>query len=396
MVVLTVSQLNRYISYKFKEDSKLRGIILRGEISNFTAHRSGHFYFTLKDDEASVKAVMFRSNAQKVKFIPQDGMSVIVMGSISVFERDGVYQIYVIDIQPDGAGAASVALEQLKEKLRKLGVFDESQKRKLPAFPQKIGIVTALGGAALQDVINILSRRYPVGELCIFPAAVQGEEAPDSICRGIIQAGKSGCDVLIVGRGGGSAEDLSAFNTEKVAMCIYNSSIPVISAVGHETDITVSDLAADMRAPTPSAAAELAAPSVSYLKENIDFLLKRIRSTASNSISECENRYGRILRKLLAFSPENKLEKGEKELISLVKRLDIAFNRHLNEKEKKFMALAAEMEALSPLKVMQRGYSLVYRDEKILIDTKDLKVGDDVRIKLADGEFKACVTEKIS
>lgn len=393
MIVLTVTQLNRYIAFKIKEDAKLKGILLKGEISNFTAHRSGHFYFTLKDGESAVKAVMFRSYAERVKFMPEDGMSVIVMGSVSVYERDGVYQIYVTDIQPDGVGAASIAVEQLKEKLRKQGVFDESHKRPLPPMPKKIGIVTSATGAALQDVINILSRRYPIGELCVFPAVVQGEAAPDSICRGIITAGKSDCDVLIVGRGGGSLEDLSAFNTEKVAMCIYNSSIPVVSAVGHETDFTVSDLAADMRAPTPSAAAELVSPSAEQLMKNIDFYLNRIRDGAVKALNRSQNRLDVLSGKLAVFSPEYKVQKNEKDFISLENRLKAAYNTKISECERRFLTAVSKMEAMSPLKVMSRGYSLVYKGKKIIADTKNLKIGDNVDVMLAEGRFSACVTE---
>lgn len=392
MIVLTVTQLNKYIAFKIKDDPKLRGILLKGEISNFTAHRSGHFYFTLKDGESAVKAVMFRSNAQNVKFIPKNGMSVIVMGSVSVFERDGVYQVYVTDIQPDGIGAVNVAVEQLKEKLRKAGIFDEANKRPLPKLPQKIGVVTSPTGAALQDIINILSRRYPVAELCIFPAVVQGENAADSICRGIISAGKADCDVLIVGRGGGSLEDLSPFNTEKVAMCIYNSSIPVVSAVGHETDFTVADLAADMRAPTPSAAAELVSPSVEQLVNTVDFYIKRIKTLVLQKLSEGENILAHYQGLLGAFSPEYKLEKNEKQLISLIGRMEASYRSKLSECERICLTLISKMEAMSPLKVMQRGYSLTYKNDKILMDTKNLKVGDRIDVMLSGGGFSAEVT----
>lgn len=393
MIVLTVTQLNRYISLKIKDDSKLRGILLKGEISNFTAHRSGHFYFTLKDGESAVRAVMFRSHAEKVKFMPQDGMSVIVMGSVSVYERDGVYQIYVTDIQPDGVGAQNIAIEQLKEKLSKLGVFDAEHKRPLPAMPKKIGVVTSATGAALQDIINILSRRYPIGELCVFPAIVQGENAPDSICRGIIAAGKTDCDVLIVGRGGGSMEDLSAFNTEKVVMCIYNSSIPVVSAVGHETDITISDLAADMRAPTPSAAAELCTPSMQQLTENIIFQLNRIRSSAAKNINEKQSRYDRLASRLAVFSPQYRLEKNDKELISLKNRLETAYRKKISECEKDYLKLVSKLEAMSPLKVLSRGYSMAFKNDRILTDAKQLEIGDNIDIVLENGKFSASVTD---
>lgn len=393
MIVLTVTQLNRYISLKIKDDAKLRGILLKGEISNFTAHRSGHFYFTLKDGESAVKAVMFRSHAERVKFMPKDGMSVIVMGSVSVFERDGVYQVYVTDIQPDGVGAQSIAIEQLKEKLRKLGVFDEAHKRPLPPMPSKIGVVTSATGAALQDIINILSRRYPIGELCVFPAMVQGENAPDSICNGIIDAGKSDCDVLIVGRGGGSLEDLSAFNTEKVAMCIYNSSIPVVSAVGHETDFTISDLAADMRAPTPSAAAELCTPSVQQLMENVSFQLNRVRNCAIRNIAEKQSRFERVSSRLSVFSPQYRLEKNDKELSALISRMQTAYRKKIGECEREYLKLVSKLEAMSPFQVLSRGYSMTFKNKKILTDTKQLEIGDNVDIVLENGRFSASVTE---
>ena len=393
MIVLTVTQLNRYISLKIKDDAKLRGILLKGEISNFTAHRSGHFYFTLKDSESAVKAVMFRSHAEKVKFMPKDGMSVIVMGSVSVFERDGVYQIYVTDIQPDGVGAQSIAIEQLKEKLSRLGVFDEAHKRPLPPMPKKIGVVTSATGAALQDIINILSRRYPIGELCVFPAMVQGENAPDSICMGIIAAGKADCDVLIVGRGGGSLEDLSAFNTEKVAMCIYNSSIPVVSAVGHETDFTISDLAADMRAPTPSAAAELCTPSAEQLMENVSFQLNRVRNYALRNVAEKQSRFERISSRLSVFSPQYRLEKNDKELNALISRMQTAYRKKLGECEREYLTLVSKLEAMSPMKVLSRGYSMTFKNRKILTDTSQLEVGDNVDIVLENGKFSASVTK---
>ena len=257
MPVITVTQINRYIGSILKNDRNIQGIMVRGEISNYVKHfRSGHVYFTLKDSESAIKAVMFANSAARLKFAPEDGMAVIVSGSIGVYERDGAYQLYVNDIIPEGAGAQGAALEQLKRKLQKEGIFDTAHKRPIPAMPKKIGAVTSLSGAAVRDIINVLSRRYPLGEVYAVNALVQGEGAPESVCRGILRAEAAGCDVIIVGRGGGSSEDLSAFNTEKVAYAIYNCKVPVISAVGHETDFTIADLAADLRAPTPSAAAE--------------------------------------------------------------------------------------------------------------------------------------------
>lgn len=329
MPVLTVTQINKYIGFKIKGDKNIQGIMVKGEISNFVRHYSGHCYFTLKDKESSIKAVMFSSAASKLKFNPEDGMSVIVSGSVSVYERDGIYQIYVTDIQPEGVGAVSVALEQLKKKLAKEGIFDMSHKRQLPLMPKKIGAVTSLSGAAVRDIINVLSRRYPIGKLYAVNTIVQGEEAPDSICKGILRAEAAGCDLIIVGRGGGSLEDLSAFNTEKVAYAIYNCKVPVISAVGHETDFTIADMAADLRAPTPSAAAELAVPSAENLKERINILERRLRNAALGIIDRAGDQYTALNSRLSAYSPENRLKLNSERLLSMDKRAEQAFSRYI-------------------------------------------------------------------
>lgn len=394
MVVLSVSQLNKYISFKIKEDRKLQGIMIKGEISNFTAHRSGHFYFTLKDGDSAVKAVMFRSMASRIKFIPENGMNVIALGSISVFERDGIYQIYVTDIQPDGAGSVHIAIEQLKEKLRLAGIFDISHKRALPYMPEKIGVVTSGSGAALQDIINILSRRYPIGELKIFPVQVQGIGAEDEICRGIKNAEDSGCNVIITGRGGGSVEDLSAFNSEKVVMSVYNCKVPVVSAVGHETDFTLTDLAADMRAPTPSAAAELVSCSKEQLINDIDFIRKRIISASVKYLDLKLNHLERVTERLNRYSPVYRLQLDEQHLNQMIKRLESAFGNIISEKERKFITVVSGLEAMSPLKVMCRGYSLVYKEEKIISNSSCLEPGDKVDIKFYKGSAAAEIKER--
>lgn len=390
MPVLTVTQINRYISFRLKEDKNIQGIMVKGEISNFTEHyRSGHLYFTLKDKESALKAVMFASAASRLKFRPEDGMSVIVSGSISVYERDGVYQLYVNDIQPDGAGAVSVALEQLKAKLAKEGIFETSHKRPLPVMPKKIGAVTSLSGAAVRDIVNVLSRRYPIGELYAVNALVQGENAPDSICRGILKAESVGCDVIIVGRGGGSSEDLSAFNTEKVAYAIYNCKVPVISAVGHETDFTIADLAADMRAPTPSAAAELAAPSVQQLSEKLEMLEKRIKNSAIGASDKAKDRYTALNSRLTAQSPDNRLRLAGERLSSLEKRTELAFEKYTSKLDLLLCDKISRLEALSPLNVLSRGYSLVYRENKLINNADELKSGDKIKICFGNGEADA-------
>jgi len=343
----------------------------------------------LKDKECAVKAVMFASSASRLKFRPEDGMAVIVSGSISVYERDGVYQLYVSDIQPDGAGAAGIALEQLKAKLAKAGIFDTAHKRALPIMPKKIGAVTSLSGAAIRDIINILSRRYPLGELYTVNALVQGENAPDSICAGILKAEAAGCDVIIVGRGGGSSEDLGAFNTEKVAYAIYNCKVPVISAVGHETDFTISDLAADMRAPTPSAAAELAAPAAEHLKQKLDILESRMKNAVMSSIEKASDKFSVMNSRLTAQSPENRMKLGVERLKNLESRIRISYAKCISNKNTCLSEQIVKLDSLSPLKVLSRGYSLVYHNDKLINDSKDLRSGDVVRIRFNSGEVNA-------
>ena len=389
MLILSVSQINRYISFKLKEDKKLRGVMIRGEISNFTAHRSGHFYFTLKDNESAIKAVMFRSNAQKVKFMPQDGMNVVAMGSISVFERDGVYQIYVTDIIPDGVGSVYIANQQLREKLRKEGIFDESAKRPVPQLPKKIGAVTSETGAALQDIINVLSRRYPVCELMVFNTLVQGTDAADSISRSMMNAAKADCDVIILARGGGSLEDLSAFNTEKVAYAIYNSSVPVISAVGHETDVTIADLAADLRAPTPSAAAEMVSLSAEQIYGNIKYYEEKLKGLIETCLNNLNAQLEKTNERLLRFSPDQKIEKSILKYGELTKRLDKAYEKIISEKENEFISSVSKLEAMSPVSVLMRGYSLVYKNNRIVSRTSELTENDNVTIRLSDGKATA-------
>ncbi len=395
MPVITVTQINRYIGSVLKNDRNIQGIMVRGEISNYVKHyRSGHVYFTLKDSESAVKAVMFANAAARLKFAPEDGMSVIVSGSIGVYERDGAYQLYVNDIIPEGAGAAGVALEQLKKKLQKEGIFDTAHKRPIPIMPEKIGAVTSLSGAAVRDIINVLSRRYPLCEVYAVNAQVQGEAAPDSICRGILKAEAAGCDVIIVGRGGGSSEDLSAFNTEKVAYAIYNCKVPVISAVGHETDFTIADLAADLRAPTPSAAAELSAPDIASLYERIDILERRAERSAYAALDKAADRFTAINARLLRQSPENRLKLTGERLTALDKRCETAFLRYMDKLERQLSEKAAKLDSLSPLKVLSRGYSLVYKEDKLLSDSESLGKGDKVQIRFGSGGAEAEITDK--
>lgn len=395
MPIITVSQINKYLSSIIKGDRNLQGIMIKGEISNFVCHyRSGHMYFTLKDSQSAIKAVMFASAAARLKFVPEDGMSVIVSGSISVYERDGAYQIYANDIIPEGAGKESMALEQLKRKLQKEGIFDPGHKRPIPVMPKKIGAVTSLSGAAVRDIINVVSRRCPIVEIVAVNALVQGEEAPDSICRGILKAEAMGCDVIIVGRGGGSSEDLSAFNAEKVAYAVYNCKVPVISAVGHETDVSISDLAADMRAPTPSAAAELAVPSTEMLAEKINILERRMQNSLSAAVSGAEERLSGITARLNSQSPQNRLKFTEEKTDALEKRTHRSFQAYLERLEAAVDRKITALENLSPLKVLSRGYSLVYKKDELLSSSESLDNGDRVTIRFGKGGAEVEIIEK--
>ncbi len=396
MPVVTVTQLNKYLGSVFRGDRNLQGIMIKGEISNFVCHyKSGHMYFTIKDSESALKAVMFAQAAARLKFVPEDGMSIVAAGNIVVYERDGVYQINVTDIIPEGKGKETAALEQLKRKLAKEGIFDTAHKRPLPDMPKKIGVVTSLSGAAVRDIINVLSRRWPLGEVYAVNAVVQGQSAPDSICAGILSAESAGCDVVIVGRGGGSSEDLSAFNSEKVAYAVYNCKVPVISAVGHETDVSIIDLAADMRAPTPSAAAELAASvSVDILSDRIRIAEKRLKSAVSSVVSEKEEKTALAGSRLSARSPENLLRLTEERLENLRKRYGFAFASYLGRMESKVNEKIRSLDNLSPLKVLSRGYSLVYKGEELVSDSNKLEKGDIVSIRLGEGGVTAEIKDK--
>lgn len=390
MPVITVSQINRYIASKLKGDRLLQEIMVKGEISNFVRHyKSGHCYFTLKDKESSLKSVMFASAASRLKFEPEDGMEVIAAGSISVFERDGLYQLYVNDIIPEGAGKESVALEQLKKKLAKEGIFSEEHKRPIPGMPRKIGVVTSLSGAAVRDIINVLTRRYPLCEVYAVNALVQGENAPQSVCRGILKAENAGCDVVIVGRGGGSSEDLSAFNAESVARAVYGCKVPVISAVGHEVDYTLTDLAADMRAPTPSAAAELASPDISVISAKTEDMRRRCEKGFSALLDRKAVQLSSAVSRLGAQSPENKLTVMSGRLDSIGRRLESAVNNCLERNRSRLAEAAVRLEGLSPLKILGRGYSLVYKNNSLVRTAGDISEGDTVRLKFGEGEAEA-------
>lgn len=390
-VVLSVSQLNRYVKSIIEQDRNLKTVFVQGEISNFTNHyRTGHYYMTIKDEFSSIKAVMFKTANMRLKFMPENAMSVIIKGRVSVFERDGQYQLYIDDMQPDGIGALSYAFEQLKEKLAKEGLFDAEKKKAIPAYPQRVGVVTSPTGAAVRDIINVISRRFPITELILCPVAVQGDYAAPQIKAAIEEFNKQkAADVLIVGRGGGSIEELWAFNEEIVARAVAASEIPVISAVGHETDFTICDFAADLRAPTPSAAAELAVPDMFQQKEMFGNIRRRLDSVLSDKISA---EYARLeIRKsvLHRMSPQNYVDNLRVRCDRASMAVENAVKQGLTAKSKEFSALCAKLDAMSPLKILARGYSVATRQGRIITDASDVKKGDVINIRVGNGEIES-------
>ncbi len=414
--VISVSQVNKYLKLKMDHDVRLSDIYIGGEISNFTNHvKSGHFYFSLKDSESIIKAVMFRQYASDVKFTPKDGQKVIVRGQVSVFERDGIYQIYVTEMQPDGAGNLALAFEELKEKLKVEGIFDDRHKKPLPSYPEKIGIVTSPTGAAIQDMLNIFKRRYPLCELVLYPALVQGENAAKTVINGIRYFNNiEKVDVIIIGRGGGSAEELWCFNDEMLAREIYASEIPVVSAVGHETDFTISDFSADLRAPTPSAAAELCTPDINTLLFRVSELSQKLNSVIENKLSyynekihNLENRpclsdvqfYIDNMRSKLNFflsrpclsKPEELFEKQKTRLNQNISAVSALSEQLLYKRRFELVNYASKLDGLSPLKVLTRGFSAVTKDKNI-VTAKGLSAGDEISILFHDGTADARVT----
>ncbi len=397
MSIITVTQLNRYIASVVRGDRNLSNILLRGEITDIsTFSRSGknYLFFTLKDSESSVGAIVFNDALKRLKFKPTDGMSAVISGKVTVYEPRGNYRITVNDIIPDGAGKESVSLEQLKKKLSDEGIFAREHKRPVPKMPHKVGVVTSLRGAAVRDIINVISRRFPLTEIYAVNAVVQGENAVDSICRGISKAENAGCDLVIVGRGGGSAEDLSAFNSEKVARAVYNCKIPVISAVGHETDISLCDLASDLRAPTPSAAAELAVPDIQELYGRIELIERRMKNIAETSLTRAESRLRYLTASLSANSPQKKFELNEQKINSLDKNLESAAERYIEKQENILSEKITLLENLSPLKVLARGYTLVYNGDNIVKNSADVNIGDTVKLDFGKGGADAEIKNK--
>jgi exodeoxyribonuclease VII large subunit len=394
--IITVTQINEYIRSMMDGDRLLSSVAIKGEISNYKLYPSGHHYFTLKDEGGAQRCVMFKGNALRMKFRPENGMKIIAMGKISVFPRDGAYQLYCTGLVLDGVGDLYAAFEQLKAKLQAQGLFDPAHKQPLPKFPGTIGIITSSAGAAVHDMLRILRKRYPLTKVLLLPVRVQGVEAPGEIAAAIRYANHH-ClaDLLIVGRGGGSIEDLWAFNDELVARAIYDSQIPVISAVGHEPDVTISDFVADLRAATPSNAAELAVPDQDALRQTLDQLSVAM-ATAMNRQIKMRRQHLDVLAGSAALqSPEGYLQQRRKAVEMLQNRLISAQNMQLSKKQQRFIAMTAKLDAMSPLKVLTRGYAMAQKDGgEIVRSVSQINPGDAVRVSLADGAFTATVTDK--
>lgn len=390
---LTVTELNKYVKDVLDTNPPLTDVFIKGEISNFKAHYSGHFYFSLKDTESALKCVMFRSSASSVGFMPEDGMKVIAHGRVSAYWQGGVYQFYADSLEPDGVGAMHIAVEQLKKKLSEMGLLDEGRKKPLPKIPSAVGVVTSPTGAAVRDIINVCGRRFPFAELVIYPAQVQGEGAAESVAAGIEYFNKrGGVDVLIVGRGGGSIEDLWAFNTETVALAVSRSQIPVISAVGHETDVTVCDLVADRRAPTPSAAAELAVPETERLKVQINNIVSRESAILLRKIGELSERLEQYSRSKVLRTPDAAVNDRQQTLDALCDRLELAQKNLLRKNEAMLKSVSGALSALNPLSVLSRGYSAAFSaDGRVIKNAADLSVGDRIKLRMLGGSIDASV-----
>lgn len=411
---LTVSQLTKYIKYKLDNDVNLREVYLKGEISNFKAHTRGHFYFTIKDEGSRINAVMFASSASKVKFTPEDGMKILVTGRISVYEATGGYQIYVNEMMEDGVGNLYVAFEQLKKKLASEGLFDDRYKKAIPKIPERVGVITAPTGAAIRDIISTINRRFPLTEVILLPSLVQGEGAKEDIVRQIKRAENYNLDVLIVGRGGGSIEDLWAFNEEIVARAIYECSIPVISAVGHEIDFTIADFVADLRAPTPTGAAEIAVPNKTDVINYINQLSLRSRKATGTILELKKKKLDSIKGHYILNNPLDlysaKIQKLDYLTESLVKNYKVIIDKEkiklnniktrplfsnplviLDKTKQKYTNILSKLDALSPLKTLERGYGIIKLNDKAITSIKDLKKDDLINIELKDGSKEAII-----
>ena len=393
----TVSQLNNYVKTMIDSDPCLTYIYVVGEISNFTNHyKTGHFYLTLKDSSSAIKAVMFRSNAARIKFEPQNGMKVICRGRASLFERDGSFQFYIDEMQPDGAGALQVAFEQLCEKLKNEGLFDEAHKKPIPKFPERIAVITSPTGAAVQDIKNVISRRCPCVEVVMCPVLVQGDGAAAQLCEAVEKVNELNCaDVIIIGRGGGSIEDLWAFNDETLARTIFNSKIPMISAVGHEIDFTICDFVSDLRAPTPSAGAELAVPDINDVRFMLSRLEGGVLSAYGNRIINLRSRVKLSAESYVLKNPENYISALRERLNFNSTKMKSSYSNRLSESREAFAALCAKLDAMSPLATIARGYSVAYVDKKPIKSVDEVNLNDCLNVKLVDGVIN-CTVNNVS
>ena len=390
---LSVRELNLYIKDLIDRNDFLNNVYVKGEISNFKRHYTGHLYFTLKDKDALIKCVMFKSYTGNIKFEPQDGMQVLILGQVAVYERDGVYQIYVKGMEQDGQGALYEEYEKLKAKLEEAGMFDESHKKPIPMLPKAIGVVTSKTGAVIKDIINVTTRRFPNVNIKLYPSAVQGVGAAETIVEGIKYFNEAkNVDTIIIARGGGSLEDLWPFNEEITAKAIYDSNIPIISAVGHETDFTIADFVADLRAPTPSAAGELAVPDLQELKWKIHNINHRLALSLTKKVESMRARYEKVMHSKVIEDPLSMLNERRLKQDYLIKQLENAIKIELKNKKLELVKVVTALDGLSPLKTLTRGYALVEKtDGKIIKSTKDLKKNDEVKITLSDGNVEAKV-----
>lgn len=389
-MAVTVSQVNSYIKEKIASDEGLNNLIIKGEISNFKNHYTGHMYFTLKDDKSLIKCIMFKTYAQRLNFMPKDGMKVFVFGEVSVFERDGIYQVYAKAMQEDGVGALYKQYEKLKQELEEKGYFDISHKKKIPQMPKVIGVLTSQTGSVIRDIINVSTRRNPNVQIRLLPVPVQGQDAAPKIAEGIRFMNKNKlADVLILARGGGSLEDLWPFNEEIVVQAIYESELPIISAVGHETDFSISDFVSDLRAPTPSAAAELTVPDIYEVKQKINGYQNRLKLALNKKYEMLKLRYEKIISSSIFKDPTRMINDRAILLDKNIKRIETAIQNKKQEQKEKYIKLISKLDALSPLKTLARGYSIIEQNGEMVNSVKQLKSGTEIDIKLVDGNSKA-------
>ncbi len=385
-MAITVSDVNKYIKEKIAQDEYLNNVLVKGEISNFKNHYTGHMYFTLKDENSLIKCIIFKSYAQKLNFIPKDGMKVILLGTVSVFERDGVYQIYGKVMEEDGLGDLYTKYQQLKSRLEEEGLFNEEHKMEIPKMPKIIGVLTSQTGSVIKDIINVSTRRNPNVYIRLLPVPVQGEGAAEKIAEGIQYMNKNKlADVLILARGGGSLEDLWPFNEEIVAHSIYNSEIPIISAVGHETDFTIADFVADLRAPTPSAAAELAVPDIYEVKQKINMYKNRLRLALNKKVEFMRMQYDKVTSSFVFKEPTRKINESYIRIDTYIKQLENLIKGKKERQNIIYANLVTKLDTLSPLKTLTRGYSIAQKKDKIVKSAQDLNIGDKLVLKFIDG-----------